>query len=485
MLKPGCIFYTLILLILPGFLTAQNYQTVNSGRIAYFERYSSDFGCVRIDSVKSETDSILFPSINFQSFDGYCFTPGHWLSSRIILQQSGDNLFFNRKNDTIRIKTKAALNDSWICYELPDSVSIISTLVSNEIASFLGLQDSVKVISFKYFDKNMNPVDHEINELTIAISKSYGLVKTLDFNNFPEYVHSDNQEYSLECNLCGLSDPKTGFQDFSWFEAHDFHTGDEIHVLTEEVAIIPGATGYYTISSNKKTIDKYINRTDYPDSIIYKIDRIERMFDSAKGISYSHDTIIKKIVAYPDFDHLPGEPVIHENSAFVNALMSFSDLPIKTVYDKTFYLFENCWTTPIEDGCLTKQSYIKGLGGPYSYCSGGIEGYSEYSCFPVYYKKADSSWGTPLIIDAIPQTTIEKKIDVYPNPAKDEIRINSSLPSGPFTFELIDQTGRLIFKTVHPDTHSAIKLTSCYRGIYFYRILLDGKVYVGKVVLSD
>ena len=133
----------------------QDYQTVSVNRIAYFE--SQYVECLRIDSVKYQSDSVFYPFRVIQQLDYGCYSPlvASWIGAQIIVRENGINLFFNKSNDTIRINTRAALHDKWIAFNLADSIIIEATITNHDTISFLGLVDSVKTVSFQVYDKSM------------------------------------------------------------------------------------------------------------------------------------------------------------------------------------------------------------------------------------------------------------------------------------------------------------------------------------------
>ena len=472
--------------IYPAILKGQDYQTVNSDRIAYFENSYGHIKCIQIDSAKFETDSILHPVSNIQRIDNGCYTPygASWLSSKIILQANGCNLFFNLELDTIKINTEATLNESWVSYEIPDSIKIISTVISADTCNILGLLDSVKIIGFNLYDKNMILINHKLNDMTIKISKFHGLTRTLNFTSFPDYNFNGFYDgYLEEFNLIGLSNPKAGIQNLTWFEANDFQIGDEIHILNEFVSWGPGCSKDYS----GKTINKYLDRKDFKDSIIYTIERIESINKISYGISsseYYHDTIISRILPSPNFDKLPDEPFIIESTVYVNTM--YRGVNVSKVIENEVLLFSNndCWRELIEDGCISRDYFIKGLGGPYYACSGGIDCYSEMNNRPVYYKKINSTWGDPLIINDIPYKETRNKIMIYPNPSKDAIWINTTLAIEPFTFEISDLRGRVILKKEISNSKNSIKLEGISHGIYLYRITIKHEIETGKLVIE-
>lgn len=358
-------------------------------------------------SFKTSNVSSIFHLVSNMEKIGYnCYTPfgTSWIGKKIISTLDGMTVFFNKHNDTVRINGRALAGESWLAYEYPDSLKIIASVVKHDTGNFLRLTDSVKTIGFQAYDAVDKEIIRPINDFTVRISKNYGLIKTLNFSLFPDITIEDFYEDELrEYNLIGLSDPEMGVQNLSWFDVHDFHPGDEIHVLDYYTTLLPPDP-----SSKKttKTIKKYLNRTDYKDSIVYILQRIKNVeefwLDSSKYF-FLHDTIKSVIRPYPDFNNYPGEPVMGNSSDDVYLYsMYHTNRTVKYHFNPLIYFHysgDSCWQLPIYDGCTGTTWYIKGLGGPYSTCQGwGItDSYEEV----VYFMKADSVWRTPLQITGI------------------------------------------------------------------------------------
>lgn len=74
-------------------------------------------------------------------------------------------------------------------------------------------------------------------------------------------------------------------------------------------------------------------------------------------------------------------------------------------------------------------------------------------------------------------------VRVYPNPVLDQLFISSTQAHTDMTIEMIDARGKMIFHCLWRET-GLMKLDFSDRpsGIYFYRIMADGQMQVGKVV---
>lgn len=112
---------------------------------------------------------------------------------------------------------------------------------------------------------------------------------------------------------------------------------------------------------------------------------------------------------------------------------------------------------------------------------GPAQSFNDYTL--VYYKKGATKWGIPLILSGIEQPETQLQIIVYPNPTTDEILINSEILTEPCMFELI-YLGGLIFRRAEVDvSRNSIRLGNYSNGIYFYRLMKNGKLLKsGKIV---
>lgn len=471
-------------------LNAQDYQAVRSSTIAFFDDQYGDIKCVRIDSVKNYTDSLLFPFSNIQDLDYDCFTPFgvSWIGKKVIIQSNGYNVFFNKEHDSIKIKTNAILNESWIAYKLLDSTIIKAEVIKHDTFSFLGQLDSIKTIKFQVYNKSMIPITHNLNNMSVLLSKKFGLVKTLNFVLFPNYesfyfTNKQLQEY----DLIGLSKPQIGIQNLKWFDVFDFQVGDEIHVLYNKSCW--GGGDDYSITN--KTINKYLSRIDYPDSIIYEIEvkrsEITTRTDTSY-FNYIHKTEKLLIKSNMVFDKLPGEPIVGDNVAFAYTMTNGSILS-KTepsVYEQIWPFFDDtCWANCCADGCFPAYTYMKGLGGPYYwcdnffFCGGGEE--NEL----VFYKKGDKTWGNPLVVSGIQSLDFKDNIEIFPNPTKENVWIKTSLVNYPFTFILIDLKGQTILNIQISSNSFCINMKDYAKGVYFYKITCNDKLLkTGKIIFK-
>ncbi len=457
----------LLSLVLVAFcnLSAYNYQSVYSHRASLFADSNKNLRGMRIDSVALDgQDSVFYPLKNIQKLDQYCYTPygASWLGSKILIKP-GWNYFFNKDNDTIKIKTDAKYHEAWIMLKTKDVLEE-AIITGIDTMTVLGVVDSVKTIDITGYGN-----DYVLS--IILLSKHYGIIKTCNLYNFTKYFDyiqgSDN--YFEIYSLVGITNPKIGVQNLTWFDVFDFQVGDELHTSFKEYPY-PRAPQYY---SENQTIIKYLSRQDFTDSIIYKVDRTQ-------SNPYKHDTIISKISLNKNFDKLPFETSFepsspNHNSCTFKYLMNISAAISKTeppVYDK-FYKNQDCWVKLLVDGCMPSYTYLKGLGGPY------FKDCTENSL--VYYKKGSSTWGVPLVISGINQPIAESNISVLPNPTTDKITISNLTDN--CTFELLDLKGSVMLRTTITSSENTLNISNFDKGLYLYRISSNGALLkAGKIV---
>lgn len=480
--------FTIVLLSVFCFklLPAQVYQTIKSNRIGYFENQSGNIKCIRIDSVNYHEDSIFYPFSNIQQIDYDCFTPygASWLGNKVIVQNNGYNLFFNQLQDTIKIKTNALLGESWIAYQLEDSTTVIAEVIEHDTLVFMGQLDSVKRFGFQVYDKTLTPISHNLNNESILLSKNYGMLKTFNFYLFPDY-ESDFFDYEQfqTYELIGLSNPSIGVQNLTWFEVHDFQVGDELHIEYETSSWGDGND----YSESIKTIYKYLGRTDYSDYINYNVEMKSskhRIWSDSSAFEYIHDTIESIINQNTTFNHLPGEPIISNNEAYSYSMTKLTKTE-PSIYERIWGSNNSCWSNCCADGCFPSYNYIKGLGGPYYRCDNAFSlGGTENSL--VYYKKGLETWGAPLIITEISNTDIESSLEIFPNPAIENIYIRSQFSNLPLAFELVDLKGQIVMIEKVDTELYLINIAEIAHGIYIYRLKNNkGIINFGKLIITS
>ncbi|GHV25523.1 hypothetical protein FACS1894176_04190 [Bacteroidia bacterium] len=209
----------------------------------------------------------------------------------------------------------------------------------------------------------------------------------------------------------------------------------------------------YGTGPTRKKIIKYLDRENIENKISYKVDIKEDAYLRyySQGIYYdsllyaNHYETIEEIHSNEEFDKLPGEVIVHENSEAYTNTMSY-DGKEPHINEIRYHYYDNgneCWEEPVTDGGGGSAPYKKGLGGPYYYDNEYFMGMGISECSLVYYKKDGVEWGTPLTITGIDEITTKTSSVVYDKSNETfVIDIDPINLSG--VFELIDTSGKII-----------------------------------------
>lgn len=479
------IFLTAAFTVMAMAINAQNYQSIRSDRLSIYKTLVSSYGlydvrAVRIDSIEvNGADSILhlFHSIRKIDYQCYDIQSPPWFGKSVIIKPDGTNLFLNRNNDTIIIKTQGAwVGYQWTCFTESNGNWVKAVIESIEEESFLSVTDTVKTIRFIYFDSNNQPIYSGVHDKSIKISKNYGLVQAMPFYVFPNinyYDHFDSEPI-IEYELAGI-DNEIGQSNITYYDFYNYDVGDEFHIYNLSTRSLPPPSYEY----RRKEIRTIVDRINYKnDSIIYKISRCGYYFkkdqaDTTLYLTYQ-DTITQKIILNNEFfDKLPQEKYLlnSQNCAkyllmqngYVNRFVKI----VQAIASDVCIYTNNCYTQTIFDGCEISNRFIEGLGGPY------------YSCWYmttvkknelVYYKKGDEIWGEPYYCDVLLGTqdlphTAHDVIEVYPNPAKNFITVK--LKEYPVEIIITDLAGRLQKHKMLNAEDQQIDISSLPKGFYF------------------
>jgi len=469
-----------LLLFFSGF-AQQDWLCVYPNKKVYFENNQHEVYCIRIDST-SNNDSILYPFSDLHQIDWQCYsiTSGSWLSKYVALNEDGNTIFVNGKNQQILIKNRGDLDEIWDVFE-NNNIKVKGEITSIDLKSVLGVEDSVKTISFSVYNQNDEPVNHVLNQFSIEVSKHLGLVKTVNFYYFEHAM--DYLSHFDEFNLIGIDEPQLGFQNFNLKEQYyDFQVGDEFHIWHLSTTMPT------TVNYENKIIHKYLSRTDYQDSIVYYYERKMSKYTLTviDGTVYenttgSKDTLKQKIVKGVLFDTEPNEPYLPYKMV---STIKIVNVPITKMYIFTYdvvhdYWDEDCLMSIPVDACTTPPTYYLGLGGPYyPYCELWN---NEYAYELVYYKKRNTEWGTPYPYNlSASEHKRDNAFSIYPNPTIGKFRVKSDeLPIE--HVDLYDIHGRKVSFHFERDRNE-VNISHLPAGAYFVKIRTETGEVVRKVV---
>jgi hypothetical protein len=485
----------IVLLILANFITvtlyAQNYRVLQPGRTT---QYMDSWGYLlpmQVDSVSiSGTDTNYFLLKNLQQMDWECYhvQGPSWMGERVTIRPDGETSFYNIYDRPVTIKTKATLNEEWICYT-ETGLSFRASVSSVGVEDVLGITDSVKTISFQALNSEGQNTDHVVNNMNLILSKNYGLVKTLNFFDFPDFSFGIMVHGIDELILKGYNNPETGIQNLTWKQVHDHNIGDELHTIS-----IQSWPDHEKYTENIATLlDKEIIGDTIANTWENKT-KISIIYYTGEPSTFSAhiDTITVKITNDPDFDNLAG--IAWQwwvNSYTINFMQAGEHGPTKTYgsLNKFFrgseiYLGDTCYTDGGWDlRCYSEDVCYKGLGGPYydNHCPHEADIRDL-----VYYKKDGVEWGTPL--DFTVNTTLKpyeakpEIVSVFPNPANDLVNILFKNNTGEYSLQITDNSGREIAAYSLAGEANTLDLSTLKPGIYYIRLITDNQTFIKKLI---
>ena len=409
---------------------SQNFKNICTQGVTFYKDNQSNLKAFRLDSIflPGGSDTIFFSYRSIIDTGGTCAdtTNGSILGLKIFKKHNGWFYFFNKHNDSIRINSQAALNDSWKFINLPNGCYLQAKITSIITDSILGTTDLVKIISFQAKDANNNNIQNILNQRSIQLSQHYGLSQMLHVY----YIPDDTIEYYL----AGKSHPVMGIQEINWRDIYNFNVGDVFHYSGYGSAPNEGAVWEYR--------ELVLNKITYGnnDSVLYQIVKCESLYGGPPPHS---NTWIDTITTIYNFDQMANDssfynlPEEFENSATIAneyyRRIGFShQRQTKGIDQMEWYNqgnLHNCWTSfSFPEGIF---EYAEGLGCTCTHYEYSWDNYSWENL--VYYKKGSETWGTPVATDCGIQLGIEKEqetgtitLQVIPNPIEYQAEINLS-----------------------------------------------------------
>jgi len=481
---------------------AQDYKALKTDASYYFyDSVVNDLIAIKIDSVVMSGNDILyfnFPQIR-PTDNSFCHISdgASWLGDPVIEKPGGIFLFktINAQDgiqtDTLVIKTQSILNEEWKFANFPfsdDHIDAQLTAIGN--MTFLGLVDSVKIITLTRKNAAGMVVPNDINGEEIRLSKNHGLIRLPKFDAFNDYIRF--------YDITGKTNPETGNINPDLGTIFDFEVGDEIHTRfysdafsfssSTQIWKIKRITGKITSPSNDWKVYHY-------DICFLKTIKTapEWLPLNETGHLSVSDTIFLNSDFAVELAKQPNQTFMDPLSSFMLSTSAFLKFQRPAKYLNYNYPFsasypeDSCWSMVMVDGGCDPY-YIKGLGGPYYDCPGNIFWYT-YIDEIVYYKKGSETWGTPLDCDSLQHVDTKEynskeAINFYPNPTTGTITV--VIPYGielPCNIEITDIAGLKSVSFHINQPKQSFDLGNLPAGLYTYKLTsAKGDTFRGKII---
>lgn len=475
---------------------AQNFQLTRSDQTRYYRMGDSN-SAVSLHVIESSTadgDSIFVFEKQMiraeHANDWDCYAPdASWLGSGLRISPEGNNHIITAAGEEILLITQAGIGESWTAWTAADaSMHLEATVTSIEQEEVMGEMEMVLSISMQMQYEEGSTGSAAFEEFEVKIGANFGLIESPPFALFPDNAAPTTIMDVSKATLEGI-EGEAGWQDFSWMDVMDFEPGDEVH--------IDQGSSLGSVGSWEKSALTFLSREEYPDSIVYEVERAWWSFSDLvppgaepivdEGIS------IESMVIYPDtlFDTRPYAPVLFEEPMAIGYILRgksgdrhfkihgmFSTISPYLEFDEA----NDCYAPFIHSGC-GGLSY-PGLGGPYYDCDFQSGPGGQWRKL-LYYKKDNVEWGNPL---STSDQRFEKRTSLltYPNPSQGSFRIALDASEYPAAIEVFDLRGQLLHRQQLNSEGGEVQLSSIPPQLLSLQVSsFTGNLYSGRMLLIE
>ncbi len=491
----------LFLLVFPFCVNAQNWRSVPSGQHNIY-RVSVN----GVDSVWNNYLRNIFVKDSMIALNGmqYNFYPSirrdatelldsikgpTWLGRFLFRENNGDEIFLNKYFDTIRIKTKAGLNQSWkFGTDSSSSKNFVATVVSMDTLKIDGTLDSIKRIDIQAYAGN-TPVPSIYNGYQLVLSRKHGLYKAFDFYGFPNY-----EKASLLNNTASSNDrfpvlPYIHYRLDSNITGHNKWNSDlqfQYQVGNSWIIETMGTNSTYPSYSFDSIIA--VNSISV-DTIIITVQREQTYWTyvQANPSWIKHhttgvytDTILKAYNLYSL------KNVKYEDQSLASIGGNSTPWKFLDSYCQNRFIFRDTSTqiTAVSGNTFWSR---RGYSGLHNFdivyrmdtqTPGGMSFYTKFK----YYNFNGCTYGTffPLVPNSVTTFAKNNVFKIYPNPTSSLLHIESNKKWN--QIEIISYQGQVV-KKIKRD-QDVINIDELPKGLYFLRISTTSNNYIEKLVID-
>lgn len=522
------IFFS-VLMFISGICAAQQFKGVVMNDTTYylsknvnpFNQGENDSNLIRaiwIESLQangSDTFFQFFRSIRPTFPLSTCLDTSNspsWMGPGVLRNLSGDEHYYNYRNEEILIKTLAALNSTWKITTDTNNIEIWGTITQIVNETIDSQMDSVKYISLQAY-QNSIPITHNYNGHIFKLSQHHGFVSVHEWYSFP-YPFVENNVVPIDTSLHNRINRSVTEKNLTHI---DFTTMYQ-----------PG-TFWQTKTLNRYS-SSYSKTTWAQDSItamqLIATDTAEIKFQHIEVVKL-HDMIEPPSAQYPTGLYLDSTYTLqyaytdtifnknHDNTSIrkmkygehlATLLTNAQGSLLRTYrqclkkYTPQMMAIETSmnwllWTViPATGNCYEENqgvsgnkkyhlSYLPQLNYyPGDYYSFNVNGIVENddSTIVIYYKDQQQTYGTPVNVSTLSTTQLQQanSISIYPNPSQDGI----------FQIELKEKMKWNVFsmdgKLIASGSQQQVNLSCSKQGIYLLTIQSESGNYHSKILIE-
>jgi hypothetical protein len=276
-------------------INAQNWQSVPANDTNWFVINNTPYnqsGRLRVAWLDSSissgsiTTNYFYLSLRMNSIGCLDTLGASWLGKKYTRNQiTGEEQYYNLFNDTIILKTKSGLNDTWIVVSDTSGIDIVATVISEGVLAIDGMMDSIKSIQLQAFQLG-NPITHDYNTQLI-LSKNHGFVRALEWYSFPYSLNLNYQfveSFTIGHNrldkiktMISLNESKSKYTPGNeWITELSLNPFPSSSLTTYRydsiISLIDTSIGYRIIFQRKRKVNDFQNSTQtIYDSILTEL----------------------------------------------------------------------------------------------------------------------------------------------------------------------------------------------------------------------
>ncbi len=469
---------------------AQNYQCLQSGPGHYFINGNGYLRGARIDSVITMGDSTVYypnhtPRGAYSTTGGAILlnsNGGSWLGKKVLQKSDGTFIFDSYWNDSVIIKTKANIGDSWVFYKDTSALYYRATLISKDSLTVLSTPDSIQTIMINAYNGAGIVTTDPLDSFEIILSKNHGFIQVIDLYTFPYHkpdsVYRPGLDFYLDKSTCNYSNVNSlvgsgPSRDITIFKRTDFINPNDQQLHNWSINDIIGS--YHSF-----TTYPYTGSFSYTN---YMTDTISNKVVSGHAINYTLSGTYYTCTNSSD----PCNLIIRTGTcSFYDTAFSIADtafIPEENFYspDYIFYFPDDTSQCVLGPGyIITPAHNSAGGAGPVSHTNyklGIGELYNQYSSSNhlllewnglTYTNIHGTSCGSVTSTSVNNTKLIKDPIILFPNPATSEIMVTTT-----YTIDQISITnilGQTVFAHNYSSEKVRIDIAAMPVGIYFMKI---------------
>jgi hypothetical protein len=489
---------------------AQNWQCLQPGVKRYFTNSNGYLRGIRIDSVKTYADSVVYYPFHTPrgAYDTMSlFMPlldssgGSWLGKKVKKISNGIFVFDSYWGDSVIIKTQAAPGDSWIFYSDAGSLFYRADVIGLDTMTVLGVLDSVKTIMITARNSSGIVTGDPVDSFRIILSKNEGFVQVFDLYTFPYHKPDSSFRSGLDffldrsstvvawmINSSGGNPPGidvtlfrlTNFINPNQQQLGNWNVGD-VFESCHSGGGLRVYTSYY--------LDTIVNKSISGHLINYFYSGLEYDAYYPFRLTGTSGSFTLSDAVYPviDTDLMPEEKYIAHYACYYFYFPGDTSHCMNTpAYKKIPIFYSNGM------GAVTEDTVYKyGVGQVHYYHYDGDPWILQNDLF--YYVQSGLGCGSARLFDTTTHHDTTSSINaprennyhtlLFPNPTTNELTISTTILQ-PYTITLINTFGQTVKTILATKQEQTINTTNIPAGVYTISITDEsGNRYNEKVII--